>query len=107
MTESEWQAQVVQLMTATGWHHLHVRRTIGRGRKWVTATNVIGWPDIYAWHPRQSRTIAVELKSANGKLTAEQHDVLRSLAAAGVETYVWRPADLDEAVRVLNRKAAA
>src|SRR5690606_29558723 len=90
-TEAEFQAQVVELATITGWRHLHVRRTVGRGRKWTTSTNLAGWPDLLLWKP--GRVVAAELKSAKGKTTAEQEDVLASLAAAGIETHVWRPSD--------------
>lgn len=44
MTEADWQGQVIDLAHAYQWRHLHVRRTIGKGKKWVTATNVAGWP---------------------------------------------------------------
>lgn len=100
MTEAEWQQQVVQLAHILGWEHMHVRRSIGKGRMWVTATNV-PWPDLTLWHPRHG-LILVELKSAGGKVTAEQEAVHVSLRAAGQRVYVWRPGDLDEARRVLQ-----
>lgn len=101
-TEAEFQAQVVELARITRWEHLHVRRTIGRGRKWTTATNLAGWPDLLLWRP--GRIVAAELKSESGKTTAEQDAVLASLAAAGVETFVWRPSDWDEIAAVLGRR---
>lgn len=104
MTEAEFQAQVVQLATITGWRHLHVRRTIGRGRKWTTSTNLAGWPDLLLWRP--GRVIAAELKADGGKVTDEQVDVLGSLAEAGVECHVWYPADFDVIAATLGRHAA-
>lgn len=104
MTEAEFQAQVVELATITGWRHLHVRRTIGRGRKWTTSTNLAGWPDLLLWRP--GRIIAVELKTDVGKVTDDQEDVLRSLAEAGVESFVWRPSDWDLIATTLGRRAA-
>lgn len=104
MTEAEFQAQVVELATITGWRHLHVRRTIGRGRKWTTSTNLAGWPDLLLWRP--GRIIAVELKTDVGKVTDDQEDVLRSLSDAGVEAFVWRPADWDVIASTLGRRAA-
>ena len=95
MTHDEWQIQVVQLAGAYRWHHLHVRRSIGRGRRWTTATNVKGWPDLFLWHETQARTIAAELKVPPDRPTPEQAAVLVSLTAAGVETHVWYPDDLD------------
>lgn len=105
ISEQEWQQQVVDLAHALGWKHLHVRRSIGKGRRWTTATNVVGWPDLFLWHEIQRRRIAAELKTENGQLTDEQRSVLASLAAAGVETYVWRPSDLDNVHYVLAREA--
>lgn len=102
VTEAEWQETVVATMHALGWKHLHVRRSIGKGRHWVTATNVVGWPDLFAWHEGQRRTIAVELKAEDGQLSDHQDAVLASLSAAGVDCYVWRPSDYPEAVRVLR-----
>lgn len=102
MNETEWQGQVIDLAKAYGWEHLHVRRSIGKGRKWVTATNVVGWPDLFLWNGRQQRTMAVELKSDTGTLEPEQEAVLASLTAAGIECHVWRPDDLEEAHRCLK-----
>lgn len=102
VSEAEFQQQVIDLAHAYGWHHLHVRRSIGKGRKWVTSTNVVGWPDLFMWHPYQRRTIAVELKSETGVVSPEQKAVLASLEAAGVWVDVWRPGDLDHANEVLS-----
>lgn len=103
MSEETWQAQVVQLLALTGWKHLHVRRSIGKGRRWVTTTNLAGWPDLLCW--KHGQMIAVELKSETGTTTSEQREVLGSLKDAGLEVYVWRPSDLEEAKRVLGRAA--
>lgn len=100
MTEADFQRQVVELAGICGWKHLHVRRTIGRGRKWTTSTNLAGWPDLLCWRP--GRMIAAELKSEGGKVTEDQADVLASLHDAGIQTYIWRPADLDAIAKVLS-----
>lgn len=102
ITEADWQQQVIDLAHAYHWRHLHVRRSIGKGRKWVTATNVVGWPDLFLWNERQHRVLAAELKAQDGAVTAEQLEVLASLAGAGVETHVWRPSDLDQVHAVLK-----
>jgi hypothetical protein len=107
VTEAAWQEQVTQLAGLCGWRVLHVRKSLGRrngGRAWQTTTNVKGWPDLYCW--KRGRTLAVELKSEDGKTSPEQREVLASLSEAGVEVYVWRPSDLEEAKRVLSRRAA-
>lgn len=106
ISEATWQEQVIEVAHLYGWSHLHVRRTIGRGRKWVTATNLAGWPDLFMWHPVARRRVAAELKSEGGSTTPEQDAVLASLGAAGVEIYVWRPSDLPAVQAALNTRGA-
>lgn len=104
MTEAEWQSQVLEVAALYGWRHLHVRRSIGKGKRWVTATNVDGWPDLFLWNVRRpgAGLVALELKSEGGKPTDEQVQVLAELDAAGVRTMIARPSDLD-AVHALLR----
>ena len=102
MTEAEWQEQVIELAHLLGWEHMHVRRSIGKGSKWTTATNVSGWPDLTLWSERHRMLLFVELKSDIGKLTPDQNEVHRSLQAAGQAVLVWRPADLPAVQRVLT-----
>lgn len=97
MSEQEWQQQFVQLATALGWKHMHVRRSLGKGRRWTTATNVDGWPDLTLWHPKQRRVVFVELKSETGRVTAEQRAVHVSLRTAGADVRVYKPSELAEA----------
>lgn len=104
ITEADWQQQVIDLAHLYNWRHLHVRRSIGKGRSWQTTTNVIGWPDLVLWHESQRRVIAAELKSDTGKATPEQIEVLRSLEAAGLETHIWRPSDLERVASTLKGK---
>jgi len=101
-TEAEFQQQVIELAHLLGWKHLHVRRTIGRKNQWVTSTNVKGWPDLFMWNERSRLVIAAELKSAKGEATPEQEEVLASLHAAGIQTYLWRPSDWDEITAALR-----
>lgn len=93
VTEQQFQDQVVDLARICGYQTMHVRRTIGKGRRWTTGTSVSGWPDLAIWG--NSRFLLVELKTDDGKLSTEQDDVLESLRAAGVEVHVWRPRDWD------------
>ncbi len=102
ISEAEWQEQFTQLARLLGWRWMHVRRSLGRGRKWVTATNVDGWPDLTLWHPTQQRVMFVELKSETGRLRPDQETVLRSLIAAGQEVHVLRPSDLERAKSLLE-----
>lgn len=104
VTHVDLQADILKLAHLMGWKHLHVRRTIGRGKTWVTATNLKGWPDLLLWSTRQpGRHIAVELKVPPDKLTPSQTAVLAELEAAGFEVYVWTPSDIETAASVLRR----
>jgi hypothetical protein len=52
---------------------------------------------------RGARLLAVELKSATGRLTPAQQQWLEALSQVQqVETYVWRPTDLDAALDLLR-----
>ena len=88
-TEARLSKAVVQLAE---WYGFRVF-TILRSDRAVLASNTgAGWPDLFiAGH---GRAIAVELKSATGRLTPMQKSWLNELKAAGIETHIWRPADL-------------
>lgn len=92
MTEAEFQQVVLELARVFSWRHMHVRRSIGKGRKWTTATNV-PWPDLTLWHDRGGFMVR-ELKVAD-RWQPGQKDVLEQLARAGVDVGVWMPEDFD------------
>lgn len=48
-----------------------------------------GYPDLCM--VRSGRLIYAELKAARGRVRPEQHAWLADLAAAGAETFLWRP----------------
>jgi len=107
ISHADLQATVVEALHVLGWRHLHVRRSIGKGRKWVTSTNVVGWPDLFCWHPVARRQLAIELKVPPDRLTPEQHLVLIDLDAAGVETAVFTPGELLALGALLHPKGPA
>ena len=90
-TEAEFTTQLLEALALFGWRAVHFRpartnhgwRTPLQGDK--------GWPDIFA--VRGPRALAAELKSGKGKVEPEQADWLSDLAAAGIETHVWRTTD--------------
>lgn len=94
--EEDFARTVTDLANAMGYYHMHVRRTVGRGRRWVTGTSVKGWPDYAFWG--HGRFFLAELKSESGKLSADQERVIWSLRQAGINVYVWRPSDFDSEV---------
>lgn len=105
ISEKEWQEQVISLAHQLGWQHMHVRRSIGKGHRWTTATNLNGWPDLTLIRPtneNDGEIIFAELKSAKGIVDDEQRAVHDLLRRAGHDVYVWRPSDLDAVVTRLS-----
>lgn len=104
MPESEagFHSAVIDLAALRGWQVMHVRRSVtGERGQWATTTSVAGWPDLVLWRPGQ--LLFRELKTDRGQLTADQAEVLRSLAAAGADVGVWRPRDWDNVAERLSR----
>jgi hypothetical protein len=94
ITEAQFQEQVTDLARLMDWSLMHVRLTIGRGKRWTTGTSLPGWPDLALWRP--GRFLLAELKTNTGQLTPGQNTVLASLILAGVEVHIWRPCDRPE-----------
>jgi hypothetical protein len=91
ITEKDWMGQVLELASILGWECYH---------PWLSIHSPRGWPDLALCRP--PRLILAELKSEKGKTTPAQDrwlDLLR--ACPGVETYLWRPSDLDAVRDVL------
>jgi hypothetical protein len=103
LSETEFQEQVVTLARMMRWRTMHVRRTIGKGRRWTTGTSVNGWPDLTLWRPGQF--LMTELKKDGENPTPEQLEILHSLRQAGVDARLWRPADWDEVQATLTGRA--
>ena len=96
-TEKEWDAVLFNSRTGLaptlGWTLVyHTLRSKG---------SQAGFPDRICLRERQ---IVVELKRESGKPTADQVRWLDGFAAAGVETYLWRPSDLQEVGDVLAHR---
>jgi hypothetical protein len=80
MSEASLQEIVLKLARITGWlcYHTHDSRR-----------SEPGFPDLVMVRGR--RILFVELKTARGKLTAEQDKWIQALREAGNEALVWRP----------------
>lgn len=104
MTHDEWQGQIVETAGILGWRHLHVRKSIGKGRTWTTTTNVVGWPDLYLWNERRGGHAAIEVKVKPDLPTQPQLDVLASLAKAGDLVAVAYPEQVDALVAMLQHR---
>ncbi len=95
-SEKELQADVVRFAKRHGWLVYHTTDS----RK-----SAAGFPDLILL--RGSVLIVAELKTATGKVTADQATWLESFRAAGVATYLWRPGDWLVIQRVLSAPATA
>lgn len=100
-THDEWQSAVSHLAVSCGWSYLHVRKSIAKGGRWATTTNVVGWPDLFLWHPIRGFA-AIECKVKPDKPTKEQLAVLEELAGAGARTMVAYHGDLPAVSKFLR-----
>jgi hypothetical protein len=79
-----------------GWMCAHFKSAPTPGlRGWATPVGAdgAGFPDLIL--VRDRRVLAAELKSQKGLVSEKQRVWLERLQAAGVDTWVWRPSDLD------------
>lgn len=102
-TEAEFSAAVIELARAFGWRCATFRPArVMRGGKETYETPVgadgKGFPDILAV---RDRIIAIELKSAKGKLRPDQVRWQQAIVGAGGEWYCWKPADWNQIREVL------
>jgi|HubBroStandDraft_5_1064220.scaffolds.fasta_scaffold2299985_1 hypothetical protein len=90
-TEDQLLSYVTDMLGYKGWLWHHA----GDSRR-----SSAGLPDIVA--VRGGRVIFAELKTAKGRFRAEQLRWFdRLLACPGVETYCWRPMDLEDIAEIL------
>ena len=86
MSEKRLQGTVIEYAKALGWAYYH---------PFDSRRSVKGWPDLIL--VRGTRIVAAELKRQGGRTTPEQVAWLDMLDATGkVETYVWRPSNINE-----------
>lgn len=95
MTEAQWSRQFKQLFELCGFRGYHT---------WLSRFSEKGYPDWTLCSVTQKRIIFVELKSEIGKIRPEQEFWLDLLRGCGVETYVFRPSDFDQAAAILRHK---
>jgi hypothetical protein len=89
VTEKEWQTTVENTLATYGWAFYHThdsRRSHG------------GFPDLVAIRKADGDILVAELKKQTGVVTPEQRLWLGLFSAAGVDSFVWRPGDIDEVI---------
>lgn len=104
--EADWQRDIIQLAQTLGWKVAHFRPAMTKhGWKTAVAGDGAGFPDICLV---RDRIVFAELKNETRALDEPQLEWQAALEVAGVETYVWRPQDLDDVMAVLlERKREA
>jgi hypothetical protein len=92
ITERQFSRQIDELTRTLGYVLYHT---------FLSVRSAPGFPDDVLVRP--PRIIFAELKSETGKLTAAQEGWLALLRQCpGVETYVWRPSQLQEIAVILQ-----
>lgn len=97
MDEETWMGQVVTAARLLGWMVYHT---------YDSRRSEPGFPDLVLCHPEKRKTLCVELKRQDGKLTQAQDAWLRVLEASGVRCAVWRPGDWPTVEKVLTESEA-
>jgi YD repeat-containing protein len=92
LTEAQFQAQVIDLAGLLGYKHYFTYRS---------KRSPAGWPDLALC---RDRLVLVELKRERGVVSEKQKAWIGWLLEAQVETYVVRPADLDDLAAVLQAR---
>ena len=98
MTEKQFQGQVVTLAKYCGWMAYHTLDSRG---------STAGFPDLVLLRP--PLLLLAELKSEKGRIRPEQKvwatalKIIAGLPGSPVRYYLWRPSDLDEISRILDK----
>ena len=106
MSERIFQDHVLQLCNLYGWlaHHVPPMRYNNKnalGNNWGTG-GLAGMPDLTLISQNGRGIIYAELKTATGKVSPHQLQVLRTLHRNGAEVYLWRPKDLKDIAKRLS-----
>jgi hypothetical protein len=90
--ERHLQAALEEHLRAAGWRFYHA---------WNSPHSAPGFPDVIAL--RGDRVLVAEIKTAKGRVSADQRQWLEGFQCAGIPAYLWRlPADWAEVGRVLR-----
>ena len=92
-TEAEWESHIKKLAEGLGWLYYHT---------WRSDHSTRGFPDCAM--VRSPRIIFAELKtdSKRSKLSPSQLQWLSQLSDCPVESYLWRPSDIEEVIKTLK-----
>lgn len=100
MSEADLQSAILDLAQLRGWRCVHFRPARNKAGWRTPLQGDPGWPDLTLCRP--PRLLALELKSASGRVEPDQQAWLDALERCGVEARVVRPRDwLDGTVEAL------
>ena len=91
ISEGDLQQQIEQLLQFYCWRYYHT---------WNSRRSVEGFPDLIAL--RRHRKLVAELKKEGEEPTREQQNWLDEFEEVGFEVYIWHPADVEQAAKVLR-----
>jgi hypothetical protein len=92
ITEKDFLTTITTIANLCHWKPYHT---------WNSQHSVKGFPDLVLCKP--PRVIFAELKREDGVTSNEQDEWIISLGQCpGVESYLWRPSDLDRISEILN-----
>jgi len=94
ITERQFTQQVIQLLKLCGFDLVY--------HTFNSMHSVKGFPDVVDLWLSDTRLLFAELKSDNGKVTDEQVGWIMALREAGQEAHIWRPAEWDSIVRIIQ-----
>ena len=99
-TEDQFQRAVIEYAQLLGYRVAHFRPGVTfKGWRTAVSADGAGFPDlVIAGH---GRLIFAELKSASGKVSAEQQEWIEELRRCGQRAVVWRPACWESIVQEL------
>ena len=92
VSERKFQGFVIDLLKLNSWDYYHTHDS---------RRSNSGFPDLACF---RERSLFIELKTETGKLSPAQEKWQKILIAAGEKTYVFRPSDWPEIVRILSGK---
>jgi hypothetical protein len=99
-TEADFQKSVIQIAQLKGWKVAHFKTIQTITGSWITpvAADGKGFLDLTLL---RERLVVAELKAGTG-LRPEQKEWIEAWRRAGVEPFVWTPADWPEIEEVLS-----
>jgi hypothetical protein len=104
ISEKIFQDQVIKVARMQQWLVFHASPSSPRPEVWKTDGN--GFPDLVlvSTSVPSRGVIFCELKTVDGKLSAQQQKYARCLMNAGIEYHLWRPSDIHRIADRLGRK---